>query len=80
MDNGMTRKYEKAKMYAEQRDRIEFKSFEVAFDGANNPHTVTYADGVWKCDCEFFIGRDRCTHTMALEIILDQMLPEAVAE
>jgi hypothetical protein len=79
MDNGMMRKRSKAKMYAEERDRIKFNSFRVSFDGKNNPHTVEYKDGVWQCDCDFFIGRGRCSHTMALEIILEDMLTEPVA-
>lgn len=75
MDNGMIRKYEKAKSYAEERDRIHVQSLKVAFDGANNPHTVTYDEGKWHCDCEFFLLHERCSHTMALEIVLDKMLP-----
>ncbi|TAK13446.1 MAG: hypothetical protein EPO32_05110 [Anaerolineae bacterium] len=76
MDNGMIRKYEKAKLYAEERDRIHVQSLKVAFDGANNPHTVTFDAGKWHCDCEFFLLHERCSHTMALEIVLDKMLPE----
>ena len=79
MDNGMIRKYEKAKIYAEQRDRIEFQSLVVSFDGRNNPHTVEYRDGQWQCDCDFFQMRGRCSHTMALEIILQDMLPDPLA-
>ena len=79
MDNGMMRKRSKAKLYAEERDRIKFNSFSVSFDGKNNPHTVEYKDGIWQCDCDFFIGRGRCSHTMALEIILEDMLTEPVA-
>lgn len=78
MDNGMIRKYAKAKMYAEERDRITFKSFTVEIDGKNNPHYVSYENGKWQCDCDYFIGRDRCSHTMALEIILQNMLAEDV--
>ena len=78
MDNGMMRKRSKAKVYAEERDRIKFNSFSVSFDGKNNPHTIEYQDGVWQCDCDFFIGRGRCSHTMALEIILEDMLTEPV--
>jgi hypothetical protein len=80
MDNGMIRKFEKAKMYAEERDRIQFDSFKVSFAGRNNPHAVELKDGKWQCDCDYFIGRERCSHTMALEIILHEMLPEAVTE
>ncbi len=78
MDNGMARKYEKAKQYAEERRRIHVRSLTVDFDGTNNPHTVTFNEGQWHCDCEYFIVHQRCSHTMALEIILDEMLPEAV--
>jgi len=78
MDYGMIGKIEKAKRYAEQRDRIEFESLEVTFKGENNPHTVRMEHGVWQCDCDFFQTRGRCSHTMALEYILEGMLPESV--
>jgi hypothetical protein len=78
MDYGMIGKIEKAKRYAEQRDRIHFKSFTVTFDGENNPHTVTYQDGRWNCDCSFFSSRGVCSHSMALERILAGMLPESL--
>jgi hypothetical protein len=78
MDYGMIGKIEKAKRYAEQRDRIRIESLTVTFEGQNNPHTVHYTDGVWQCDCDFFQSRQRCSHTMALEMIMGQMLPEPV--
>ncbi len=76
MDYGMIGKLEKAKRYAEERDRITFNSLNVSFRGANNVHTVTLQDGKWRCTCDFFQTRGRCSHTMALEIILKDMLPE----
>lgn len=78
MDYGMIGKIEKARRYAEERDRIQFESFRATFDGKNNPHTVEFHDGVWNCDCDFFIGRKVCSHTMALERILEDMLPVSV--
>ncbi len=78
MDYGMIGKIEKAKRYAEERDRIRVDALTVTFDGANNPHTVRFQNGVWQCDCDFFQTRARCSHTMALEIILDRMIPIAV--
>jgi hypothetical protein len=77
MDHGMIGKIEKAKRYAEQRDRITFESFTVTFDGENNPHTVTFENGTWTCDCSFFQSRGVCSHTMALERILEDMLEES---
>lgn len=78
MDYGMIGKIEKAKRYAEDKERIAFNSFKATFDGENNPHTVEYIDGVWRCDCDFFLTRNVCSHTMALERILEGMLPLTV--
>lgn len=74
MDYGMIGKIEKAKRYAEERERICFRNFQATFDGENNPHTIKFDDGHWKCDCNFFITRGVCSHTMALERILAGML------
>jgi hypothetical protein len=78
MDYGMIGKIEKAKRYAEERERIRFKSFRATFKGENNPHTVYFEDGEWKCDCNFFLTRGVCSHTMALERILEGMLPAMI--
>jgi hypothetical protein len=75
MDYGMIGKIEKAKRYAQERNRIHVESFRATFDGDNNPHTVEYREGQWKCDCDFFLSRAVCSHTMALERILEGMLP-----
>ena len=74
MDNGMIRKYAKAKQYAEEKDRIKFKAFTVEFEGKNNPHIVNFSEGKWQCDCDYFIGRGRCSHTIAMELILENMI------
>lgn len=78
MDYGMIGKIDKAKRYAEQRNRIRINSLFVTFEGENNPHSVRLEDGNWQCDCDFFQTRGRCSHTMALEMILEDMLPESV--
>ncbi len=71
MDSGLTRKREKAKRYAEQRERIHVNSLLVTFEGDNNPHTVKYNENAWHCDCDFFLTRQTCSHTMALEMIME---------
>jgi len=77
MDYSMIGKIEKAKRYAQERDRFVFHSFNVTVKGDNNSHNVHYEDGAWKCDCEFFLTRGRCVHTMSLETILDGMTTPA---
>jgi len=76
MDYGMIGKIDKAKRYAEERDRIHINALKVTFEGENNPHIVHFNEGTWQCDCDFFQSRGRCSHTMALEMILEGMLPE----
>jgi hypothetical protein len=76
MDYGMIGKIEKAKRYAEQRERFRFDRFSVTFSGENNNHQVSFDSGNFKCDCEFFLLRARCSHTMALEQVLDKMLSQ----
>ncbi len=75
MDYGLIGKIEKAKRYAEDPKRFRFNKFEVTFHGDNNDHLVSFADGKFSCDCEFFITHQRCGHTMALEILLKGMIP-----
>ena len=72
MDSGVIRKREKAKRYAEQRERIHIQALTVTFEGDNNPHTVLFQNGAWQCDCDFFKTRQTCSHTMALEMILER--------
>ena len=75
MDYGMIGKIEKSKRYAEEPERFSFDDFTIKFDGDNNDHTVTCDHGTLYCDCEFFSVRKVCSHTMALERLLHQMLP-----
>ncbi len=78
MDYGMIGKREKAKRYAEEQSRFLLNKFDVTFHGDNNNHHVSFDNGVFDCDCEFFMTHKRCAHTMALEIKFQGMLPEPV--
>ena len=78
MDYGMIGKIEKAKRYAEERDRICFERFRVTLKGEHSKHGVEFDNGNWKCDCNFFLTRGVCSHTMAMERILEGMLPEII--
>lgn len=76
MDYGMIGKIEKAKFYAEERDqRIQFDSMCVRILGDNDAtHTVTYDQGLWNCDCNYFSSHQVCSHTMAMERVLGNMV------
>ena len=74
MDSGLIGKIEKAKRYAEERERIQFNTFEAHFKGDNNDHTITYDNGEWNCTCNYFQAHGICAHTMGLELILEEMV------
>ena len=78
MDSAMISKIMKAKQYAEERNRMHFRSFTVVFTGDHRDHTVHYDLGNWTCTCDFFVQRGVCSHTMAMERVLEGMLPVMV--
>ena len=76
MQSSLIGKIEKAKHYAQELERISFTEFSVQFRGENDIHETGYRDGRWHCSCHFFASWDICSHTMALEKILVNMLPQ----
>ncbi|MGM0578437.1 MAG: hypothetical protein ACQEXJ_22115 [Myxococcota bacterium] len=74
MDCSMMRKVEKARQYASERDRFTFDSFSIKFRGSHHDHAVSFNGGGFECDCEFFHTHGACSHTMAVERMLDPML------
>ena len=80
MQSSLIGKIEKAKRYAQETDRVTFIDFAVNFRGENNTYHTSYQDGKWHCSCSFFASWGLCSHTMAMEKILSNMLPpEAMA-
>jgi len=78
MDSGMIGKIEKAIRYAQERDRFRFHQFTVQVRGTNNTHTVSFDGDKLACTCEFYGTRGTCSHTIAIEKVLGEMLPGAI--
>jgi hypothetical protein len=76
MQSSLIGKIEKAKRYAQEPERIRFNELSVSFRGENNNYTTGYKDGKWHCSCDFFSRWGLCSHTMAMERILTDMLPQ----
>jgi hypothetical protein len=76
MQSSLIGKIEKAKRYAQEKDRVTFSDLSVKFRGENDIYETSYHDGKWHCTCNFFSSWGTCSHTMALERILGDMLPE----
>ena len=79
MNSSVIGKIEKAKRYARERDRMRFSTLSVHFRGENDEHDVSFAGEKWHCTCEFFAGHGTCAHSMALEHVLEGMLPAGVS-
>lgn len=75
MQSSLIGKIEKAKRYAQETERVTFCAFSVKFRGENNYYDTSYKDGKWQCSCSFFSSWGLCSHTMAMEKILANMLP-----
>jgi hypothetical protein len=76
MQSSLIGKIEKAKRYAQEKDRVSFTDFQVNFRGEHNTYTLTYKQGEWHCSCDFFSNWGVCSHTMAMQRILVDMLPQ----
>ena len=76
MQSSLIGKIEKAKRYAQERDRVTFTEFKVNFRGEHDTYALSYKEGKWHCTCRFFSGWETCSHTMAMEKILVGMFPK----
>jgi len=76
MNSGLIGKIDKAKKYAAERHRMHVSALQVDFEGENERHHVALEGDAWRCSCDFFSGWGACAHTMALERVLDGMVPQ----
>jgi hypothetical protein len=80
MKSSLIGKIQKANLYAKEPDRVRIQEFVTQFQGDNDSHTVSYRDGRWHCSCNFFESWAICSHAMALEKLMGQMLPREAHE
>lgn len=77
MNSSLIGKIEKAKRYAQERNRIHVQGLRVQFDGENDRHEVALEGETWRCSCDFFAGWGACAHTMALERVMEGLVPRS---
>ena len=77
MHSSIIGKIDKARKYAEEKDRVSITSLKATFQGNHNNYAVSFESGSWHCDCRSFLTRGMCSHTMALQRMLDEMLASA---
>lgn len=74
MNSSFIGKVDKARKYAEEKERVSITRFKANFHGNHGSYEVTFDTGDWDCQCQFFGGHHACSHTMALQRILDEVL------
>ena len=80
MNSSMIGKIQKAKIYAEEHDRVTVEDLAVSFRGDHNTYDVSFHEGKWTCGCNFFVAWGMCSHTMAMQRILGVMMPPTPQE
>jgi len=70
----MISKIQKSIEYAKEPDRVEISALTATFRGNHDTYNLTFANGQWTCECNFFGQRGVCSHTMAIERLLVPML------
>ena len=80
MHSSMIGKVEKAMRYAHEPDRVKIGRLTATFTGDNGSHTVSLDADQWHCDCHLFESAGGCSHTLAIQKILDPMLSDAAKE
>ena len=74
MDSSIIGKVEKAKRYAQEKNRVDISGLTATFKGDHDTYRVSLSFGAWTCQCHFFSARGSCSHTMAVQRILDEVL------
>ena len=80
MHSSMIGKVEKAMRYAHEPDRVKIRRLELEFQGDNGSHQLSLDADAWRCDCHLFESAGGCTHTLAMQKMLDPMLSERARE
>ena len=74
LQSSLIGKVEKARRYAQEKDRVALYTLTAAFQGEHDRYYMEYGKGQWRCSCHFFVQHGLCSHTMAVEKILGEML------
>ena len=80
MKSSLISKVEKAKRYAEEPGRVKLSAFKAEFQGEHDSYHITYEQDKWNCSCLFFSSNGTCSHTMAIQRMLSDMIPLSDAQ
>jgi hypothetical protein len=76
MHSSVIGRIEKANRYARELDRFQVERLSVTVRGDNDIHRVRLDPDGWQCACHAFETFGDCAHILALQKVLNGMLPE----
>lgn len=74
MNSGIIGKIEKAQRYEHEPERVSIHNLEADFRGEHSVYNVSLSNNHWQCTCNSYSLYGTCSHVMALQKILSQML------
>ncbi len=76
MYSSLIGKVQKAQLYAQEKERVIISSFKATFQGEHDSYEIRYDEGAWYCSCKHFGEDGFCSHTMAVEKMMEGMVPQ----
>ena len=74
MHSSIISKIEKARIYAEEKERVNITSLSATFRGNHSEYELSLHETGWHCSCSSFDTQAICSHTMAVQRMLDGMV------
>ncbi len=74
MHSSIISRIEKARTYAEEKERVNITALTATFRGNHSKYELSLDEAGWHCSCTSFGVRAMCSHTMAVERMLEGMV------
>lgn len=76
MHSSMIGKIAKAKRYSEEHERLKISGLQATFRGEHDNYTLNFNESKWECSCQHFHFQGVCSHVMAAENMLSEMMSQ----
>ena len=74
MYSSIISKIEKARTYAEEKERVNITALSATFRGNHSKYDLGLDEAGWHCSCSSFGAQAICSHVMAVQRMLEGMV------
>ena len=75
MYSSLIGKVQKSQIYAQEKERVIISDLKATFQGDHDTYELKYEAGSWHCWCKNFVSELFCSHTMAIEKMMEGLAP-----